>query len=444
MPGLGKTTLANKVFNNQAVVDHFDVRLWCWVSQGYQIKDLLTQILKFIKPFEGAVSNIDEYELAGVLYKELKQRRYLIVMDDIWEISAWDFLRRCFPNDGNGSRILLTSRFNDLPLPNKPKIHFLNPLSDDESWELLQKKLRWSEHYPSELLEIGNRIAKGCKGVPLVVVLVAGLLADINQDQWQKVASDVTAFVMNDSERKCADLLELSYNNFPFYLKPCFLYFGCFPPDSEISCKRLIQLWIAEGFIKRTVREGLECIADSYLNDLIQRNFIHVARRRSLGGLKTCRVHGLIHDFCSSKGKEEKLVQRVINASGAASTQSCRLIILYDWGHNIKDWSSHKDVHSLLFFSYIRTESARYIFHKFKLLRVLDLMSPLLTWDIIDLPDSIGLLVHLTFLAGTFSSVPSTIGNLTNLQTFCMVCLNTDKIQLPNGFYSLVNCGICT
>lgn len=172
--------------------------------------------------------------------------------------------------------------------------------------------------------------------------------------------------------------------------------------------------------------------------DLIQKNLIHVSRRGSLGCLKTCRIHGLIHDFCSSKGKKEKIVEQIIDASGAGSTHSRRLIILYDWGHNIKDWSSHRDAHSLLFFSYIQPESARFIFQKFKLLRVLDLMSPLLMWDIIDLPDAIGLLVHLRFLAGTFSSVPSSIGNLSNLQTFCMVSLNTDRIKLPSGFYSLL------
>ncbi|KAG9132255.1 hypothetical protein Leryth_020559 [Lithospermum erythrorhizon] len=433
MPGLGKTTLAKKVYHNPTVRDYFNVCAWCCVSQVYQIKDLFLQILKHIILINKETLSIGEDELAEILRKALKKQKYLIVMDDIWDNNSWNALRRSFPNDSTGSRVLLTSRFSYLNLQPESRIHPLRHLSDDECWELLQKKLFQRGNCPLELLEVGRSISIDCKGLPLAVVVVAGLLLDMNTDQWQKVANDVMSFIVHDS-LNLAGLLELSYKNLPYFLKPCFLYLGAFPPDSEISVQKLLQLWISEGFIRRTESKSLEFVAENYLMDLIRRNLLHVAKRRSLGGPKTCHIHDLIHGFCLTKGREENFLQTDEGFIGERFICH-RLSVHFNGGLISEKWSFYESALSLLTFSSFDTDVAMYILQNFKLLRVLDLMSPLI-WHMIDLPDSIGSLVHLRYLAGKFSSVPASMGNLANLKTFHMVAL-TDAIYLPRTFYNL-------
>ncbi|XP_059281086.1 putative late blight resistance protein homolog R1A-3 [Lycium ferocissimum] len=103
MPGLGKTTLARKVYNNHSIVNHFDVKIWCAVSQAYNRRMLLSEIFK-----QATRSEIDEDDdIADKLRKSLMGKRYLIVLDDIWEIDAWDNLGLCFPRGEDGSRVMV-------------------------------------------------------------------------------------------------------------------------------------------------------------------------------------------------------------------------------------------------------------------------------------------------------------------------------------------------
>ncbi|KAG8383916.1 hypothetical protein BUALT_Bualt04G0063800 [Buddleja alternifolia] len=121
MPGLGKTTLAKILYNHPSVNHYFDECSWCIISQAYQIKSVLTDILTRSESEldRAIILNMEEESLAERIYKSLKGRRYLIVMDDIWNSDVWDDLRRYFPNDGNGSRILFTSR-NSLEVYSPP------------------------------------------------------------------------------------------------------------------------------------------------------------------------------------------------------------------------------------------------------------------------------------------------------------------------------------
>nr|XP_033517630.1 putative late blight resistance protein homolog R1A-3 isoform X2 [Nicotiana tomentosiformis] len=188
MPGLGKTTLARKVFNHFIDNKHFDVRAWCSISKEYSFMKVFAEILKQVI---GNLDDIKDEDMPDKLRKNLMRKRYLIVLDDVWEVKAWEDFRLSFPQDENGSRIVVTTRDEEVARQLK---HHSNPyslrfLTVDESWELLRKKVFRKEICPPELLKAGLGVAKNCKGLPLVIVLIAGIIGKQREvSLWHQVA----------------------------------------------------------------------------------------------------------------------------------------------------------------------------------------------------------------------------------------------------------------
>ncbi|XP_074374331.1 putative late blight resistance protein homolog R1A-10 [Apium graveolens] len=309
MAGLGKTTLVKKVFNEPSIVYHFHVRAWTIVTQEPKKSDLLLGILK--SGFGAEIKDCSDMELSVNLKQRLSGQRYLVVLDDMWDSKEWNDLMLCFPDDNVGSRIVITSRLADLPL----HVHYQHPLrflSEKESWDLLRYKVFLKESCPSSLIEIGVHIVRKCQGLPLLIVVIAGILAsDTTLRWWSQVANDMRSIASNAPE-EYMETLVLSYHHLPNHLKPCFLYFAAFPEDYEIPAWKLILLWVAEGFIKIQTAETnleekgkyLEDIAASYLNDLISRSLVIISKRGSNGGIKACIVHDALRELCIKKADE--------------------------------------------------------------------------------------------------------------------------------------------
>ncbi|OIT02671.1 PREDICTED: putative late blight resistance protein homolog R1A-3 [Nicotiana attenuata] len=112
MAGLGKTTLARKVYNNTSIINHFDVKAWCTASQTYNMRTLLVDILEQATNKEWKIK--EDFDIADKLQKTLKGRRYLIVLDDIWKVEAWEDLGLCFPKGEYGSRVMVTTRIEEV------------------------------------------------------------------------------------------------------------------------------------------------------------------------------------------------------------------------------------------------------------------------------------------------------------------------------------------
>ncbi|CAL5427628.1 unnamed protein product [Camellia sinensis] len=302
MPGLGKTTLARKLYNDPYITHYFHIRAWTYASQLPRKTDMLLDILRSL--YVDEIENMTNEKLGDKLYKQLKGKRYLIVIDDIWDIGAWVDLKMYFPNDNNGSRVLFTSRLKELAMHASPDCHphCLRFLKEEESWELLQRKVFQNESCPPELIEIGKQIMKKCEGLPLAIVVMAGLLAKDNKAQvwWQELAQSVSSYIVSDPNQYL-DTLALSYNHLPRHLRPCFLYLGAFPVDQQIPVQKLICLWIAEGFVQKIGQRSLEEVAEDYLMDLIQRSLVIVAQKRFDGRIKACRMHDLLRDLCFKK-----------------------------------------------------------------------------------------------------------------------------------------------
>ncbi|XP_022846275.1 putative disease resistance RPP13-like protein 3 [Olea europaea var. sylvestris] len=199
-------------------------------------------------------------------------RRYLIVLDDIWDTKLWDDLKGFFPNDRTGSRILFTTR-------NKEKVF------RDKSC-------------PQELLDIAKEIAKKCHGLPLAVVVIAGVLANMEKKEhlWQEVARNLSSHLSKNSDNYI-QILELSYYHLPMHLKPCFLYFGDFKEDEEIHIQKFISLWIAEGYIKKEEQKSLEDVALEYAMKLIDRSLVLVGKKKFDGSIKTCKIQDLLSEI---------------------------------------------------------------------------------------------------------------------------------------------------
>ncbi|KAL4573301.1 hypothetical protein LXL04_020101 [Taraxacum kok-saghyz] len=436
MGGLGKTTLAKKVFCDPVIEFHFFVRCWVYVSQEYNRKEVLVAILSsVIQPCE-QIYKLNEEMLVEEIYKHLHGRRYLIVLDDVWTLDAWNDLKLAFPNQNCGSRILLTSRNTDVALLANPDSlpHHLKFLNDDESWELLSTKVfRKGMRCPFELVELGQTIARKCYGLPLAIVVVAGLLLkkDKTRDLWKKVAESVSSYVARDP-KQCMDVLALSYRHLPDHLKVCFIYFGAFPEDFPIPVWKLVNLWVAEGFIiQQNAQDCLEDLAEEYLEDLVERNLILIAKRRSNGRIKTCRVHDMLRDLCLREATEEKFLQVIkgqVQDSNSLIPYHRRLSLHSHIMSFIHSRPCGPHVRSFLCFPSEEKELSRehtsFIHESFKLVRVLDMKSI----NISRFPIEITQLVHLRFIAlsGNFKLLPPSISKLWSLQSLIIKTTSRD------------------
>ncbi|XP_071928051.1 putative late blight resistance protein homolog R1A-4 [Coffea arabica] len=452
MAGLGKTTLALKVYTDPSVIYHFHIRAWCSVSQAYQKRELLLEILGDIVELTDHILEMSDGDLEMKLYQCLKRNRFLIVMDDIWSTSAWYDFQGSFPNDNNGSRILITSRLPDVA--RKMKVdsapHPLRLLSNDESWKLFQRRVFDTK--------------KSCKGLPLAVVAISGLLerTDKAPDWWKQVSESICSHIAEDIETRCMDTLELSYRYLPDHLKHCFLYTGVFLEDEDIPVRKLTWLWAVEGFIWNTDQENNEDVAEGYLRDLIGRSLIMTSKKKSLGGVKTCRVHDMLRTLCMLKFDKENILQcqngyeelfastledldygvdpNYSYPTNSITYEKRRLSICSKRNHFVMSRPSGPHVHTLLFSAtsdlYPRCPyDISFIFDNFKLLRVLDL-------ECINMgnsfPTGVQLLIHLRYLAlcGNIDCIPASISHLRDLETLLVKGLR-GEVLLPYTIWSL-------
>ncbi|KAG8379671.1 hypothetical protein BUALT_Bualt07G0113300 [Buddleja alternifolia] len=316
MAGIGKTTLAKNLYENRFTVETFHSRAWVSVSQAYTVREILLALLYDVQirsnekkqEFNEKMSEENDEELGERFYKSLFGRKYLIVIDDIWSTRPWDEVKRFFPDTCKGSRIMITTRLSNVAIcfgsDNSHEIKFLH---EDKSWDLFCEKVFPGESCPVELEEIGKRIATSCRGLPLAIVVIGGLLAKSSKtrEYWEYVAENLNSLINSGDDDYCLKLLSLSYNDLPIHLKPCFLYMAMFPEDCEIKVSRLIKLWVAEGFLKPIKDKSLEDVAMVYLKDLIDRNLVLVSERGRTGKMKTCIIHDVLRDLCLKEAQKD-------------------------------------------------------------------------------------------------------------------------------------------
>ena len=189
-------------------------------------------------------------------------------------------------------------------------VHKLQSLPPEQAWEIFCKKafqFDFNSQCPEELKDLSSKIVQKCRGLPLAIVAIGGLLSTKEKTifEWNNLCQNI--FLEPDSNSHLSSLtriLALSYEDLPFHLKSCFLYFGIYPEDYPIYCERLMMRWIAEGFIQCEEGRTLENVAEQYLTKLIRRSLVQVSKFDLVGKPECCQIHDLLHEIIIKKMKE--------------------------------------------------------------------------------------------------------------------------------------------
>ncbi|KAL5199552.1 hypothetical protein ABZP36_020755 [Zizania latifolia] len=482
MGGLGKTTLAKKVSKSNSILNSFSRHAWITVSQSFDKKELLIDMMlklmvmghdssdKYPKDLQRKQSSkefgskrVEEIEHQGLskeqqvqikraklrskqveeliseLTQELREVRYFVVLDDLWKKDHWDWINRmAFPvNNNKGSRIIVTTRDAGLAeMCSSPQlVYHLGPLKDDDAKRLLLRKTNKTEadlEKDNNLNEIFNKILRKCGGLPLAIVTIGGVLATKHADEWSKLYEELRSKLeSHPSLGAIKNVVNLSYTHLPSHLKPCFLYLSIFPEDFEIKKSRLVNRWIAEGFIVATAGMTIEEVGYSYLIELINRSMIQPSKLSYDGTVGSCRVHDIIHDIIVSFSRDEAFTFFSTENDTSTPPENVRHLALQPKNSMLLDWSR---VRSLTVFG--KTIESLVSLHssELKMLRVLDLEDAQITVTQQDI-NRIGCLCHLKYLSvngprSAFDTLPRSIGNLQGLQTLDI--RKTDITKLPS------------
>ncbi|XP_028799882.1 putative disease resistance protein RGA1 [Neltuma alba] len=305
--GLGKTTLAQQVYNDVAAKNHFEPMMWVCVSdESHQLSNntLAQKIIKK-ETSDGALE---------LLRHKIKDKRFLLVLDDVWNIKnrgEWLKLENLFKDGRKGSMIIVTTRSTEVAdtIGTNPPLS-LKDLDEDKSWELFCRVAFRDGKEPTDhkLVGIGKDIVRKCHGVPLAIRTIGSLLfnkATLKVSEWLSFRDRELANVDYENDN-IFSILKLSYDHLPFYLKNCFAFCSLFPKDYEIERETLIQLWIAEGFIQPLDKSRrLEDVGDEYFKQLLSRCLFQDVKEKNSGNIWSCKMHDLIHDLAQSVSKNE-------------------------------------------------------------------------------------------------------------------------------------------
>ncbi|CDP19919.1 unnamed protein product [Coffea canephora] len=407
MGGLGKTTLAKLIYNNKQIDGHFDIKIWVCVSKKVPIEELFKLIL--VQLTKEKVEVDDRNVIVGKIRNQLEGKRYFLVLDDVWDDNQalWDdfFTTLKGLNPTNVSWCLVTTRLGPVAHSVSRVLRMmenerypLGKLPDDHCWSIVKEKVVGGEEEPDELKAIKERVIKRCDGLPLAASVIGGLLSLKRKEEWRSILENRLSSLSGDGDG-VMQILKFSFDNLPSpYIKKCFAYWSIFPKDTQMRGDKLIELWMAEGFLQADINSQMmmEEIGMNCLRILLQSSLFE--ETRSYEETHYYKMHDLVHDLAESMSKSTK----VINNGDAQIIDNSNQI--------------------------------RYL--ALKNLYVLDLSDATTQ----ELPASIGKLIHLRYVNLSWSAIsilPDSLCKLYNLQTL-MLSYSEVKV-LPKGMCDLIS-----
>ncbi|CAO1940491.1 unnamed protein product [Urochloa humidicola] len=329
--GVGKTTLAKAVYD--ILAPQFDCAAWVSLPTLPDVKGALHDLLRQIdahkvqdtappETLDAAIQVVDAAlldvrDLIDKICSTLQDKRYFVVIDDLWDLAAWNTMKHALIGKSNGSAVLTTSRKFDIA-EYVGSVYILHPLSQTDSRKLFYKMLFHSEDKCSPgLAARAEKFIEKCGGIPAAITSTAALLASKpwTEKEWYEVHGSAD-YEHEGGPNVTKRILDVSYNDLPFHLKPCLLYLSMFPRGNEISGEHLVWLWIAEGFIQEIQGETLQEVGESYLNELIKRKFIKSVDVDAEGKALSCSVYDKVYDLIISKSTEQNFATVVDSRHG--------------------------------------------------------------------------------------------------------------------------------
>ncbi|XP_064996978.1 putative disease resistance protein RGA4 [Musa acuminata AAA Group] len=439
--GVGKTTLAQQAYNHERVKDYFHPKVWVCVSDNFNVERLTKEIIESLTRKRCDLNNFDTLQVE--VKEKLTSKRFLLVLDDVWNEDSLKWERFCAPlrYGEPGSKILITTRYKMIaemvgnPIP-------LGGLDEASYWKLFKKCAFGSEdagEFP-QLEAIAKKIAGRLKGLPLAARTVGGLLkAQMNEKHWRNIAGSEIWQLPQDDEG-VLPVLQLSYRYLPPYLKRCFVFCSLFPEDRLFYESDLIQLWMAEGYVAQDNMKDnmtLEAVGSGYFRELVNRSFFQEAPWAS-----AYMIHDLIHDlaqfiskeeFCRIDDDESKEIPNTTRHLSAILTDKIKLLELscYDKLRTLMiNYRSHWygiGVDGSLFLQFERLKNIRVLILKNCGLR--------------ELPETIGGSIHLRYLDISHNRhirrLPKSLCGLYNLRVLDL--FECELQSFPHGMTKLIN-----
>ncbi|PON40623.1 NB-ARC domain, LRR domain containing protein [Trema orientale] len=448
MGGIGKTTLAQIIYDKLKKEFHFPA--WISVSGEFDVFTVTKAIFEAVTYQECHIKDL--YQLQVQLEIILRGKKLFFVLDDVWneDYVLWNALKTPFESAAPGSKVIVTTRNENIAsMMSNGLIHPLKPISEQDSWLLFSKhaldNVDWGA-YP-DLKEMGQQIVEKCKGLPLAIKSLGGLLrSELNTKRWEKILNS-EIWELSPKERNILPALWLSYYHLPPYLKRCFSYCSIFPKNYKMEKDKLTLLWMADDLLQSEKGRRLEDIGEEYIHALISRSLF---QHSSTPNQSFVIMHDLVHDLATfiSRGSCQRLDDKDSNFLLSCKTRHLSFmnenIYAYEGINKFERSVQTKNNCLRVFLSLKKTKIDRDESRKnlclpeiptAQRLRVIALPS----YPIVKLPNTIGNLKHLRYFDLSFAKVeklPNAIGSLCNLQTLLLANCS-DLTGLPDSIGNL-------
>ncbi|XP_059463422.1 putative disease resistance protein At3g14460 [Corylus avellana] len=444
MGGIGKTTLAQLVYNDNQVNKYFNLEAWVCVPEEFDVFKVTKTILEAVTLAPCYITDLNQLQLR--LKESLMGKKFLIVLDNVWNenYDHWEALCKPFKSGAKGSKVIVTTRNNSVALVASAMSYHLKELPKEDCWSLFAKHafLDNNSNEHGEFEVIGRKIMEKCSGHPLAVKTIGDLLrSKPDVDEWDKILKSELWDLPRDNMR-FFPALRLSYKYLPSHLKRCFAYCSIFPKDYAFKKDQLILLWMAEGFLPQPKNKTMEEVGNEYFLTLESRSLFQKSSDD-----KSCFVmHDLVSDLAKSISKQ--FILRLEGDCSCEIVNSTRHLSYFSkqYFHSLKKFKTLHKAKRLRTFLHLNMFSYYHLTRKvvhdllptLRCLRVLSLSN---YGNITELPDSIGKFKYLRFLDLSSTSVeklPDSICKLCNLQTLRLSHCEY-LVGLPRDLWKLVN-----
>ncbi|PON92549.1 NB-ARC domain, LRR domain containing protein [Trema orientale] len=338
MGGVGKTTLAQLVFSDDSVKNHFKKRIWVSAPYRFNLTEISRAIVEEINP-NCASGSVDS--LLKRMADSIAGERLLLVLDDVWSVEEREWGQLIATINGSShassSRILVTTQnyivAQTVRASNDSMVQ-LGLLSESDCWSIIRplvSQVDWK--IDAQWKDIRSEFLRKCDGSPLVANAFTNVLyLEKTKERWEKVLRRK----IDDVSKEVFIPLLLNYYDLSFVQKHCLSYCSLFPRNYVIEKDDVVELWMSQGYFcqgsscqtRTPEEEGLDCfkiLAKRYL-------FLDFTKDHD-GNVIKFKLHDLVYEFGQFLTRHEHVSMEIQGAeeqkSGQLGNEDARHLTLY-------------------------------------------------------------------------------------------------------------------